>query len=271
MSRFGGYDDKPFIAECYDVNLLYAGRADVDFYLDFSRSADGKILELGCGTGRILVPTAAAGCEIVGLDLSEYMLAKCREKLQKQPREVQERARIIRSDMVNFDLKEVFCLITTPFRPFQHLLSVEEQLGCLRCVNRHLDVGGKLILDLFHVNPQMTYDPKFTVESEDIPEVELPDGTKFSRSGRIVAYHRAEQYNDIELIYYVTHPDGRKERLTQACPFRYFFRYEVEHLLARCGFVVKELFGNYDKSPLADDSPEMIFVAEKCENREDAQ
>jgi len=228
VSRFGGYETKPFVAEYYDVNPLYAERPDVDFYLDFARSAGGKILELGCGTGRILIPTAAAGCEIVGLDLSEHMLAKCREKLKKQPKEVQERVQLVQGNMVRFDLKETFSLATTPFRSFQHLVSVDEQMSCLRCANRHLKEGGKLILDVFHVNPRMTYDPKFLVESEDVPEVELPDGRKFSRSGRIAAYHRAEQYNDIELIYYVTHPDGRKERLSHVFPFRYFFRYEVE-------------------------------------------
>jgi SAM-dependent methyltransferase len=269
MSRFGGYDELPFVAEYYDHNPLYAGRADVDFYLGYGCSAGGKILELGCGTGRILIPTAAAGCEIVGLDLSEHMLARCRSKLEKQPRDVQERVQIVQGNMCEFDFGETFALITTPFRPFQHMLSVEEQLSCLRCVNGHLEVGGKLILDLFHVNPQMTYDPKFHTESEDIAEVELPDGRKVSRSGRIAAYHRAEQLNDIELIYYVTHPGGKKERVVQAFPFRYFSRYEVEHLLARCGFGVVELFGDYDKSPLKDDSREMIFIAEKTRNMAD--
>jgi SAM-dependent methyltransferase len=266
MSRSGGYEDVPFVAKYYDVNPLYAERPDVDFYVDLASSADGKILELGCGTGRILIPIAEAGCEIVGLDFSQYMLARCREKLEEKPRDVQERVRLVRGSMASFDLKETFSLITTPFRPFQHLLFVEEQMSCLCCANRHLKDGGRLILDVFHVNPQMTYDPKFMVESEDIPEVELPDGRRVRRCGRIAAYHRAEQYNDIELIYYVRHPNGKKQRLVQAFPFRYFFRYEVEHLLARCGFKILELFGNYDKSPLVDDSPEMIFVAEKCEN-----
>ncbi len=270
MSRYGGYEDVPFEAEYYDVNPLYAGRPDVDFYLDAARSADGKILELGCGTGRILIPTAAAGCEIVGLDFSEHMLARCREKLKKQPAEVQARAGLVRGSMVDFDLKETFGLITTPFRSFQHLLSVEEQMSCLQCANRHLNNGGKLILDVFHVKPQLTYDPKFMVESEDIPEVEMPDGRKVRRCGRIVAYHRAEQVNDIELIYYVKYPNRKEQRLVQAFPFRYFFRYEVEHLLARCGFAVVELFGNYDRSPMTDESPEMIFVAQKDKNVVDA-
>jgi hypothetical protein len=60
----------------------------------------------------------------------------------------------------------------------------------------------------------------------------------------------------------VVHPGGRKERMVFAWPLRYFFRYEVEHLLARCGFRVEAEYGNFDRTPIVDDSPEMIFVAE---------
>jgi len=57
--------------------------------------------------------------------------------------------------------------------------------------------------------------------------------------------------------------NGKTERVVNGFPMRYFFRYEVEHLLARAGFEVVELYGDYDKSPLVDESPEMIFVARK--------
>jgi SAM-dependent methyltransferase len=271
MSRFGGYEDQPFVAEFYDFDPVYAARPDVKFYLDLARSAGGKVLELGCGTGRILIPTAAAGCEIVGLDISAHMLARCRKNLRKQPREVRSRVRLVRANMSRFDLKETFRLVTVPFRPFQHLISVEEQLACLRCVRRHLAADGKFVLDLFQTDVRRTYDPIYTKESEGFPEIKLPDGRKIKQTTRVVAFHRAEQYNDIEITHYVTHPDGRKERLVQAFPFRHFFRYEVEHLLARCGLEAVQSFGNYDRSPLKDDSPEMIFVARKCQDREDAQ
>jgi len=263
MSTYGGYEDHPFIAELYDYVPGYAGRRDVEFCVEYARSAGGPVLELGSGTGRVLIPAAAAGCRIVGLDLSEYMLAECRRKLAAQPDEVRKRVRLVQGDMTAFDLGESFSLITMPFRPFQHLLLVESQLACLRCANRHLVMGGKLILDLFQVKLHRITGPAPTEEAEEFSGVELPDGKKFARASRIVAYHRAEQFNDVEHIYYVTHPGGRTERLVHAFPFRYFFRYEVEHLLARCGFRVAALYGNYDRSPLVDDSPEMIFVAEK--------
>ncbi len=264
MARYGGYSRQPFIAEYYDYLPPVSGRLDLDFYLAYARMAGGPVLELGCGTGRILVPIAAAGCHIVGLDFSPFMLEQCRAKLEAQPKEVQDRVRLVQGDMTNFDLGEIFHLITIPFRPFQHLLYVDEQIACLRCVHQHLAPTGKLVLDLFHTDPRRTHDLIYTEESDRYPEVTLPDGRRVRLAERIVAFRRAEQINDVELIYYVTHPEGRSERLVDAFPVRYFFRYEVEHLLARCGFRVAELFGNYDKTPLRDDSPEMIFVAEKA-------
>jgi hypothetical protein len=134
----------------------------------------------------------------------------------------------------------------------------------MRCAQQHLEPGGKLILDLFHTDPRRMHDPAFLQEASPHPEVALPDGRRVLLRERIAAFHRAQQCNDVELIYYATHPDGRSERLVFAFTIRYFFRYEVEHLLTRCGFRVVELFGNFDRSPLSDDSPEMVFIAEKA-------
>lgn len=257
-----GYE--AFVAEYYDCLPLIQERTDFGFYLDFARRAGGPVLELGCGTGRIMLPLAAEGIRVTGLDQSPHMLAKCRAKLDSAPAAVRQRADLIEGDMTRFDLGRIFNLIIVPFRPFQHLLSVKAQGDCLRESHRHLQPGGKLILDCFHPDPRRLHDPSFLEERELEREILLPDGRKVRRAERTVAFHRAEQANDVELIYYVTHPDGRTERLVHAFRFRYFFRFEVEHLLARCGFRLVELFGNYDRSAFRDDSPEMLFVAEKC-------
>jgi SAM-dependent methyltransferase len=262
-SRFGGYEDQEFIAEFYDA-VYVNKRKDIDFFLDYSRIANGRTLELGCGTGRVLIPTAIAGCEITGLDLSPYMLKICQEKLDKQQGEVRERVKLFQGDMTGFDTSETYSLVTVPFRPFQHLISVEEQKACLECVHRHLTPDGLFILDTFHpYPPRLVYSEIYTAEVEDLPETQLSDGRKLRRTSRTAAFHRDRQYNEYELIYYVTYPDGRTERLVQSFPFRYFFRYEVEHLLELCGFRVVELFGNFDKSAFSDDSPEMLFIAAK--------
>ena len=268
MSESSGYDSRAFVAEYYDLVPAYAGRPDVDFYVVFSRAAEGKTLELGCGTGRVLIPTATAGCGIVGLDSSRTMLAKCREKLSAQPTDVQGRARLVEGDMTDFDLGEAFGLITVPFRAFQHLISVEDQLACLDCVRGHLAPGGKFILEVFHVNPNRIHGKPQEGESEDTPDTPLPDGRTLRRTSRAAAFRRSEQVNEVELIYYVTYPDGRTERLVHAFPFRYFHRFELEHLLARAGLRVAELFGDFDRSPFGNESPQMIFVAQRGRDAE---
>jgi len=263
-SRFRGHEYLEFVAEFYDIAYEHLRQVDIEFFIAYSQRARGRTLELGCGTGRVLIPTAISGCEITGLDLSPYMLEKCQAKLDKQPDEVQERVRLVQGNMTDFNTGETYSLVTIPFRPFQHLIKVEEQKACLQCINRHLVPQGLLIFDLFHpFPPRLVYDPKYTAEIEDLPETKLPDGRTLRRTSRISGFHRDEQYNDVELIHYVSHHDGRTERLVDAFPMRYFFRYEVEHLLDLCGFRVIDLFGNFDKSSFSADSPEMIFIAGK--------
>jgi hypothetical protein len=190
------------------------------------------------------------------------MLARCRAKLDEEPPEVRDRVRLVQADMRDFAFDERFALITTPFRPFQHLLELEDQLACLRCANGQLAPGGTLVLDLFQPNPLLLAGERHLEETIDFADMPMPDGGTFTSSHRIAAFHRARQYNDVEMIYDVTRPDGTAERLVHAFPFRYFFRYEVEHLLARSGFRIVGLFGDFEGSLLADESPEMIFVAE---------
>ena len=102
------------------------------------------------------------------------------------------------------------------------------------------------------------------VEAGDEPEFSTPDGRRVVRRHKIVAHDRFNQVNQAELIYYVTHPDGREERLVHAFPMRYLFRYEAEHLLARCGFEVEHLYAGCDKSAYGSRYPgELIFVARK--------
>jgi hypothetical protein len=166
--------------------------------------------------------------------------------------------------MTGFDTGEEYSLVTLPFRPFQHLINVNEQKVCLGCIYRHLAPGGLLIIDVFNPDPlRLMPNPKYMEEMEDLPATVLPDGRTLRRASRMVDYHREQQYNDVELIYYVTHPDGQTERLIQSFPMRYYYRYELEHLLELGGFRVADLFGDFDRSEYDSDSPEIIFVATK--------
>jgi SAM-dependent methyltransferase len=265
MDPTGGYIEYGFVADFYDWVPPYRDRSDVGFFVSMARESGGPVLELGCGTGRILVPTAEAGIEIVGLDLSKRMLEGCRRRLAGKSEEVRDRVRLVEGEMRDFDLGRTFALITTPFRPFQHLIETEDQISCLRAIHRHLVDGGRLILDLF--NPSLHYlvDESHAAEFGDEPSFPVPDGRTVLRRFRMVGRDLCRQVNDVEMIYYVTHPDGREERLVHRFPMRYLFRYEAEHLLARCGFDVDAVYADYERNPFGSKYPgELILVARKA-------
>jgi SAM-dependent methyltransferase len=250
------------IAEYYDTSPLVSNRRqDLAFYLETAASSHGPVLELGCGTGRIAIPIAQSGLHVTGLDISQKMLERAEQKRSSLAPKRRDQLHLIRGDMTSFELREQFPLIIIPFRPFQHLLSVEAQLNCLTCARRHLADGGRLVMDFFQTDAARMHDPKF-LKAHFVAEYEMSGARKVRLFERIAAFHRAEQCNDVEMAFEVTQPGGHMERHVFAFTFRYFFRYEVEHLLARCGFRLLETFGDFDRSPLKDDSPEMIFVAE---------
>ncbi len=262
----GGYQSDPFVARLYDQVIPYRDRPDVDFFVDAARQSGGSVLEVGCGTGRVLIPTAREGIPITGLDLSDHMLEVCRQKLKEEPLEVQDRAVLIQGDMRKFSLGETFSLVTTPFRPFQHLLTVEDQLSCLTSIRQHLEPGGALILDIFNPSLKGLSADNLGEEVGAEPEFTTPEGIKVLRFNKTNQRDHFNQVLDVELIYYLTHPDGREERLVHAFPFRYLFRYEAEHLLARCGFEVLDVYADYYKNPLGSTYPgDLIFIARKLE------
>jgi len=251
-----------FIADYYDESPVVQGRLqDVAFYRDAAREFGDPVLELGCGTGRITMALAEAGKRVTGLDVSERMLERAVQKRAALRVEARERVHLVQGDMTRFDLGEKFRLVIIPFRPLQHLLEVRQQVDCLECVRKHLAPGGRLILDVFQTDAERMHDPVHQRETL-ISEYKTRDGREVRISERVAAFHRAEQRNEVEMIFSVGHPGGRRERLVFAWTLRYFFRYEVEHLLARCGFRVTALYGDFDRTAIRDDSPEMIFVAE---------
>jgi len=264
MSRTTGRDGYAQIADLYDEVGPYRKRPDIAFYVEAAANAGGPVLEVGCGTGRVLIPSARAGAGMVGLDVSAAMLAICRRKLQKESEAVQSAVQLVQADMRQFALSRRFALATLPFRPFQHLMTIEDQLSCLSSIRTHLVDGGQIILDVFNPSLDALVNRSAGQEFGAEPEFTMSDGRRVVRTHKIVAHDRINQVNHIELIYYITDPEGREERLVDAFTMRYFFRYEMEHLLARSGFQVEQVFGGFDRSPYGSQYPgELIFLARK--------
>lgn len=237
-------------ARFYDSVPIYRDRKDVDFYVERAKAAGGPVLELGCGSGRILVPTARAGVSIVGLDASPGMLALCRERVD---------APLVCADMRNFSLGKKFALITIPFRPFQHLLDVEDQMACLGAIRSHLVSGGALVFDVF--DPDLK---KIAAEESALVlefSFSLPDARQVQRSFRRLEHDRARQVQKLEFVHEILETG---EKFSAVIFMRYFFRYELEHLLARCGFQVEQVYGDFDGRPVGPGTPELIFVTRKA-------
>jgi SAM-dependent methyltransferase len=134
-------------AQYYDLNPTIPD--DLAFYIALIPSPDASVLELGCGTGRVLLPLVDVCGDVHGIDRSEGMLALCRKKL-KAAAIPPAKARVEVGDITDFDLGHTFDLIIAPYRVFQ-LLDTDAAVGGLfRCVRTHLAPGGTCILNVVH-------------------------------------------------------------------------------------------------------------------------
>jgi len=264
MDDCGGYQDNEFVGEFYDHILAYQDPLNLAFYKGLARSSRGAVLELGCGTGRLLIPMAHACESITGLDLSSHMLDICQRKLFRLTDEVRHRIRLVHGDIRNFALDSLFSLITIPFLTFMHLLEVDDQISCLQRAHSHLIPGGKLVVDMFNPDLHRLTDPRIGQEGPREPPFLLPDGREIVRQFRDVSIDLHGQILQAEIIYNVAHRNGLNERFVHSVPYRYFFRYELEHLLARCGFEVENIYSDFDGSPYGAGYPgELIISAKK--------
>jgi SAM-dependent methyltransferase len=244
----------PVTARYYDAAYAVVPTLgpDLAFYRALARDADGPVLELGCGTGRTLIPIAADGIPCVGLDASRAMLDAL---LAKQPPPT---LRTICAPMQHFDLgAERFELIFSAFRAFQHLYTVEDQLACLSCVRRHLAPGGLLAFDVFH--PRLARIAQ--LEEPEFEELRFPyEGDEVVRY-TTVTRDIGLQVQRVRFRYERRRGGEVVGNEITDFDMRWFYRFEIEHLLARAGFELAALYGDFDRSPFTGESPAILALA----------
>jgi SAM-dependent methyltransferase len=256
------YDQTPAAAARYD--RLHAGQLhDVRFYVEEARREPGPILEAGCGTGRITLSIAEAGVGAVGLDRSPHMLAVAEAKRRAAPAPVRSRCAFVRADLRRFAFRHPFAQVFLPFRVFQALLTVEDQLAALASIRGALGPGGRLVFNVF--------DPRADLLAGDgAPGRVRESGREYEDSGtrvreRYVArYDRVEQLLDLTFLYEREAPANGAERVFEPLRLRYFHRFEIEHLLARAGYEVEALYGDWQRGPFVENGQEMIWVARRA-------
>jgi SAM-dependent methyltransferase len=230
---------------------------DVPFYVGLAKEAAAAgeaVLELGCGTGRVTLPIAAAGCEVVGIDSSPVMLDVARGKAKDASN-----PRWVEADMTSFSLDQRFGLTIIPFRSFLMLLTVAEQKACLARVRDHLLPGGRLALNIFNPNlvvmGEWLSSRKGSLERRKTGPAQVWAGRDYDTSDQTLTETRyAEEPSD---------EGATIARVARDLRIRYVFRYEMEHLLALSGFEVEALYGWFDRRPFDRDSDEMVWLARR--------
>ncbi|UCF69668.1 MAG: class I SAM-dependent methyltransferase [candidate division WOR-3 bacterium] len=250
------------IARLYDYEVKDFVH-DIPFYVEYAKECGGDVLELGCGTGRVLIPIANEGIKITGLDASERMLAIARKKV-KSDKELRKNVTLVHGDMKSFKLNKKFSLIYVAFRSFQCLLTKKDQIACLECVFEHLVEGGCLIVDLFAPRHDLLAQSRVTLDLGSFYDME--NGLHITRRSE-VQYDLAKQTLHEDRVYEWKDGSGNACREFWSYDIAYLFRYESELLLEKCGFRIDNVYGDFDKSPYNYYSGEQIFVARKCQHR----
>ena len=239
---------------------------DVEFYVAEARETGGPVLELGCGTGRTLIPIAAAGFEIVGLDLSPHMLRVAREKVALLDADVQERITLLEGDMRDFHLGREFSLVTIPYRAFLHLLTPDDERATLRRIHAHLAPGGRLALNIFdpHLGMIVAHTGPTGSALKNYDEFTHPE------TGHRHVVWDTRQYDletqQVEQTFIIEEIDKRGKAIDKTYTgftLRYLFRWEMAYLLELCGFHVVSLHGDFGGGPCKPGG-EQVWRAEKA-------
>jgi SAM-dependent methyltransferase len=245
-------------ARFYDEDYrLY--EEDVDAIVHLAQEMDGPVLELGCGTGRLLLPLLVTRLPLTGVDISPALLERARSKLSTLPHGDQ--VTLVESDLRALALPQrdftfVFCTSNT----LMHLADPAGQLLVLQRAAEHLRPGGLLMVDLFHPDVARLVEVHGLTELAD--QWTREDGTEVSKwSVRTVDW--AEQVQETLFIYEEIAPDGTMRRTR--CPFtlRFLWRNEAELMLRQAGLDVEAVWGDFEGTPYDAQSEHLILLATK--------
>jgi SAM-dependent methyltransferase len=255
MELFDSY--APF----YDLD--YAGfDADEQLIQQLARRCGSPILELGCGTGRLLIPLAAAGYEVTGVDVSGAMLAIAEQKVADQ--RLGSRVILVEQDMRLLDLEgRRYHLAFAAINSFMHMMTVEDQLSALVRTRQHLYAGAILLLDLFNPHPDRLLDSQGQVVLEKV--MTDPESGRHLQKFRTQTVDLAQQVVHNTVFVDEMNGEGCLRRTPFAYSLRYLFRFELELLVRQAGYQLEAVYGSYDLDEFSGESDKMIVLARVSE------
>jgi SAM-dependent methyltransferase len=230
---------------------------DLPFYQGLAERVGGPILEAACGSGRLLVPLARAGYEVVGVDSSPAMLKLAAQRLASEPK-LAKRVRLLEEDLRSLRLQRTFGLAFIALDSFGLFIEREDQLRVLAVLREHLHSNALLAIDVANGNLRGGEAAEETVlHTADLD----PAGDRALVKWVVRRTDHAEQLDRLLYLYDESGPDGAVHRSATELELRYFTCFELELLLERAGFFVEAVFGDYDLTPYGPDSQRLIAVA----------
>lgn len=247
-------DYPEYFAQFYDI--IYdsiRSHVDTDFYLGRIKKSVGPVLEIGCGTGRFFSQAVKQRADIYGIDISKSMVKFLFKKVEKVHHD-----KISIQGAADFNFPFKFDLIIAPFRVYSHLLTVEAQLAALNNAFDHLKENGRLIFDLYVPDPGMIAAGLSNVvdfEGEYMP------GKIMSRTVNMKA-DIVNQISDITMTF-KWDEDNIQRSESWNFKFRFYFHYEIEHLIARSKLTLEKIYGDFNEGDLTSGSKEFIVVCRR--------
>ena len=249
-------------AKYYDIQSIPID--DVAFYRTRLPSPQAHVMELGCGTGRVLIALAQECTFIHGIDSSPAMLALCREKVNEANFPLG-RVQLTEGDIANLYLEQRFDLIIAPFRVLQNLETDAQVTGLMNTIREHLASGGQAILNAFNPSlpPEEMRQTWCRAEEQIDSESALPDG------GRLVRSHRRPRLQSEPLVFY---PEllyrhygasgNLEEEAVLPIAMRCWYPAELEQLVTAHGFRITHRWGGY-QGELWGEGPELVIQFER--------
>ncbi len=231
---------------------------DLEMYSRLAAKYEGEILDVGCGTGRVMLHLAREGRRAHGIDNDSAMLDRLDAKLQQLP-QLREFVSYARGDVLSQQWDRNFSLILLTYNALMHFHEQDHQIALLRQLRACLAEDGRLVIDLPNAGPA------FAAEDSDALTFErsfLDRETGHLVMLQSLAYlDRAAQMLTVEWIYDEIDGNGTVKRLIAPHRLRYFFLPEMQLLLERAGYAVKAVYGEPDGAPYDADSERMIVYA----------
>lgn len=235
----------------YDLLTQMTAPDDVPFYCALLEDRPGPVLELGCGTGRVLLELARAGAETVGIDLSAAMLECARERAIAEDLNIT----LALADLRSFDLGRTFELVIMPFNVLNHLLDDDSLERTLNTIARHMTPDARLVIDTFQ--PSLDFLTDEPEKRRKILRYLDPYQQKEIVLFEENHYEPANQLNRIVWSYTI---DGVEDARIDEITMRLFFPRELDTWLKRNGFVIENKYGDYDNRPFDSNSAKQLLI-----------